>query len=236
MWNRHDAVFQIVMTPIMTPPLACRGARALKVRGIGLAWGKALPRSQWRVAPTRTAHAAAPAHAQGSVPSTLAHHDVWTAPPHPRPRQDSKPALHRASRAARSARRLRHPHHQEATRARDRGEHVGARARSAHASERAARGRDRAAEGARARSAPICHLCRARSARRRWQPVWLPCLAQRARSAFGAYSAERGARDGDQARCTRPGAQRPRHRSRARSARRGAGRAGGAPLCTLSAV
>ena len=50
------------------------------------------------------------------------------------------------------------------------------------------------------------------------------CPARRkARSAFGAC-AGRGARGGDQARCRRPGAQRPRHRNRARSARRSAGK------------
>ena len=70
--------------------------------------------------------------------------------------RSSKHALHRASRAARSTRRLRHPHSpQETTCAVTRGAHVGARARSAPAfgAERVARGSDPAATSARARSA-----------------------------------------------------------------------------------
>ena len=130
--------------------------------------------------------------ARSSVPRTLAHHDVWTAPPHPRPRQDSKPALHRASRAARSARRLRHPHHQEATRASYRGGHVGARARSAHATAPSAQ--REAATGlpkAPGRAARPCHRRRARSARRRWQPAAALPGARRAAPSRLARSAER---------------------------------------------
>ena len=128
------AVFQIVMTLRSCDACtACAAARARsksKVRGIGLAWGEGAP---FPVARRADSHCTCCAAARKRSPRSLAHHDVWTAPPHPRPRQDSKPALHRASRAARSARRLRHPHHQEATRASYRGEHVGAWARSAHA-------------------------------------------------------------------------------------------------------
>ena len=71
--------------------------------------------------------------------------------------RSSKHALHRASRAARSTRRLRHPHSSppgDNVRSYARTQ-VGARARSAPAfgAERVARGSDPAATGARARSA-----------------------------------------------------------------------------------
>ena len=157
-------------------------------------------------------------------------------PPHPRPRQDSKPALHRAPRAARSARRLRRPHHQEATRASYRGEHMSAPGRAAPTPRRRARSA-RPRPGCRRRpGAQRAHAIGAERVARGGDGSQRLCPARRkARSAL-APSVERGARDGDQARCTRPGAQRPRHRSRARSARRGAGRAGGAPVCALSIV
>ena len=52
-----------------------------------------------------------------AFPRTLAHDDLWTTPPHTLALgRSAKRALHRAFRAARSVRRLRHPH-QEATRA-----------------------------------------------------------------------------------------------------------------------
>ena len=65
------------------------------------------------------------------------------------------------------------------------------------------------------RAARPCHRRRARSARRRWQPA--AALRSARRAAPSAPSAERGARGGDQARCRRPGAQRPRHRDRCRA-------------------
>ena len=71
--------------------------------------------------------------------------------------RSSKHALHRASRAARSAQRLRHPHSPPGDNAcATGGAHVGARARSAPAfgAERVARGSDPAATGARAHTAP----------------------------------------------------------------------------------
>jgi hypothetical protein len=179
----------------MTPPLRVpRHARAQNQCG-GSAWPVAGEGAPFPSGTSRrlALHMLRHQHTRTSVPSTLAHHDVWTAPPHPRPRQDSKPALHRASRAARSARRLRHPHHQEATRASDPGgtcRRPGAqrprlRARSA-----------RPRPGCRRRpGAQRAHAIGAeRVARGGDGSQWLPCLAQRARSALAApiaRSAER---------------------------------------------
>ena len=47
-------VMTIVMTPIMRGD--CCALHALKVRGVGLAWGVQALRLQWRAAPTRTVH------------------------------------------------------------------------------------------------------------------------------------------------------------------------------------
>ena len=139
--TRHDA-----------PCSGVQRARARSKCG-GSAWpgGKAL-RLQWRGAPTRTAHAAV---ARKRSPARSCMMMSETPLPTLALGRSAKRALHQASRAARSARRLQHPHHQEATRALSAGAHAGARARSAHAigAERAARGRDWAAAGARARSA-----------------------------------------------------------------------------------
>ena len=70
---------------------------------------------------------------------------------------------------------------------------------------------------------------RGRAARSAPMPSALPSApgAKRARSALAAPSAERGARDGDQARCTRPGAQSARAIG-AESAQRSARRRGAA--------
>ena len=123
------------------------GARALKARGIGLAWGEGAPIPVALRADSRCTCCGS----TQAFPRTLAHDDYGPPLPTLALGRSAKRALHRASRAARSARRLRHPHHQEATRAQvSVGEHIGARARSAHAfsAERVARGSDPAAAGA----------------------------------------------------------------------------------------
>ena len=111
-----------------------------------------------------------------------------------------------------SARRLRqrHAHHQEATRALSAGAHAGARARSAHAigAERAARGHDWAAAGARARSA---HAIGAERVARGGASCELACWRSQHTDTLGGFCLLAHRR--------RPGAQRPRHRRRARSAR-----------------
>ena len=157
---------------------------------------------QWRGAPTRTAHAAV---ARKRSPARSCMMMSETPLPTLALGRSAKRALHQAFRAARSARCLQHPHHQEATRALSAGAHAGARAHSAHAigAERAARGRDWALPQAPGRAAPTPSAPRARSAWRRWQPAAAPPGTQ-ARSALGAQrrapSAERVARGGDQAR------------------------------------
>ena len=92
-----------------------------------------------------------------SVPRTLAHDDVWTTPPHPRPRQEREARLAPSvsSSAKRTTSSTSPPPRGNARSYRGGGQHVGARARSAPAfgTERVARGSDPAATGARARSA-----------------------------------------------------------------------------------
>ena len=143
--NRHD---------VMTPPLQRRAAARARSKCGRSAWpGDKALRLQWRAAPTCTAHAAL---ARKRCPARSCMIMSETPLPTLALGRSAKRALRQASRSARSARRLRHPHHQEATRTfPGGGQHVGARARSAHAigAERAARGRDWAAAGARARSA-----------------------------------------------------------------------------------
>ena len=143
--NRHD---------VMTPPLQRRAAARARSKCGRSAWpGDKALRLQWRAAPTRTAHAAL---ARKLCPARSCMMVSETPLPTLALGRSAKRALHQASRSARSARRLRHPHHQEATcacigvRA-----NVLARARSAHAfgAERVARGSDSAAAGNRARSA-----------------------------------------------------------------------------------
>ena len=171
----------------MMPPLcACSGASALKVRGVGLAWGEDAP---FPVARRADSHCTC----CGSTQAFPARLRIMMSgrPPHPRPRQDPKPSLHRPSRAARSARRLRHPHKGNARKLSGRTcRRLGAR-RPRHGAERAARGGDG-------------------SQRLRRQAY--RSAAPSARSALGAQlrapSAERVARGGDQA----------RRRRRARSA------------------
>ena len=196
--TRHDA------------PLKRRAAaRALSKCG-GSAWpgGRAL-RLQWRGAPTRTAHAAV---ARKRSPARLCMMMAETPLPTLALGRSAKRLVHRASRAAQSARRLRLVFDNDMpTTPRGNARVIGGgtcrrpRARSAHAigAERAARGHDWAAAGARARSA----------------------------HAIGAERVARGV-DGSQ-RLRRPGrpgtgAQRPRHAApcaerRARNARRRSG-------------
>ena len=92
-----------------------------------------------------------------SVPRTLAHDDVWTTPPHPRPRQEREARLAPSvsSSAKRTTSSTSPPPRGNARSYRGGEQHVGARARSAHAfgAERVARGGEKAAAGARARSA-----------------------------------------------------------------------------------
>ena len=64
-------------------------ARALKVRGIRPGLGRR--RSDPSGAPRRRALHMLRQHT--SVPRTLAHDDVWTTPPHPRPRQEREARL-----------------------------------------------------------------------------------------------------------------------------------------------
>ena len=148
-----------------------------------------------------------------SVPRTLAHDDVWTTPPHPRPRQEREARL--APSVSSSAKRT-----TSSTSPPPRGN-----ARSYRGGTTCRRpGAQRPRLRRRARSARRRKGCRrrpgaqrprprrrARSARRRWQPAAAP-LGTQARSALGAQrrapSAERVARGGDQA----------RRRRRARSA------------------
>ena len=162
--DRHDAPLQ---------RRAAARARSIKCRGSAWPGGRAL-RLQRHAAPTRTAHAAVKALlpltavARKRCPARSCMMMSETPLPTLPLGRSAKRALHQASRSAQSARRLRPPHHQEATRALSGGStHVGARACSATPS---------------------------------------------------APSAQREAATGLPYR--RPGAQRPRHRRRARSARR----------------
>ena len=170
------------MTPALRVP---RRARAQSRKCGGSAWpgGKALP-FQWRVAPTRIAHAV---RQHASVPPARLR-IMMSGPPLP------TLALGRTrspSCTERLEQRAAHDVFVVPTTKRQRAQVIGENTcrrlgaqRPRHGAERAARGRDRAAEGA------------------------------------------------------RPGrAARPRRRARsARRARRGAGRAGGAPVCALSIV
>ena len=70
--------------PVRTAPARSAGARALKARGIGLAWGEGAPIP---VALRADSHCTCCGSTQ-AFPRTLAHDDVWTTPPHPRPRQE----------------------------------------------------------------------------------------------------------------------------------------------------
>ena len=164
---------------------------------------------QRRAAPTRTAHAAV---ARKRSPARLCMMMSETPLPTLALGRSAKRLVHRASRAAQSARRLRqrHAHHQEATRALSAGAHAGARARSAHAigAERAARGHDWAAAGARARSA---HAIGAERVARGGASCELACWRSQHTDTLGGFCLLAHRR--------RPGAQRPRHRRRARSAR-----------------
>ena len=148
--------------------------------------------------------------------------------------RSAKRALHRAFRAARSARRLRHPHHQEATRAVIGGATCTCTCRRPGAQRPCLRCRARSARrrlGCRRRPGAQRprHRRRARSARRRWQPAAAPPGAarhtgaqRRAPCAVRRAPSARRRSGSPQA----PGAQRPRHRRRARSARRRQLRAG----------
>ena len=203
---------------VRTAPARSAGARALKARGIGLAWGEGAPIP---AALRADAHCTCCGSTQAFPERSRM---MMSGPPLPTLAlgRSAKRALHRASRAARSARRPRHPYQQEAMRASFRGAaHVGARARSAHAfgAERVARGGEKAAAGARARSAHA--LGGERVARGGDGSQRLRRFAHR-RAAPSARSAERRARSARRRSGSpqAPGAQRPRHRRRARSARR----------------
>ena len=156
----------------MPPLCACSGASALKVRGVGLAWGEDAP---FPVARRADSHCTC----CGSTQAFPARLRIMMSgrPPHPRPRQDPKPSLHRPSRAARSARRLRHPHKGNARKLSGRTcRRLGAR-RPRHGAERAARGRDRRRPDAqRARAIGAERVARGGD----------PAQRKRARSALGA--------------------------------------------------
>ena len=160
-----------------------------------------------------------------AFPRTLAHDDVWTTPPHPRPRQEREARL--ATSVSSSVKRTTSstsPPPRGNARINGGGQHVGARARSAHAfgAVRVARGGEKTAAGARARSAHTLggeRVARGPAMAASGCAAWhtgaqrprraAPCAERRARSArrrSGSLQA--------------PGAQRPRHRRRARSARR----------------
>jgi hypothetical protein len=165
----------------MTPPL--RVPRRARAQSAGDRPGLGGRRSVSSGASRRLALHMLRQHA--SVSRTLAHHDVWTAPPHPRPRQDSKPALHRASRAARSARRLRHAQLSGGTCRRPGAQRPRPSAPSAQ--REAATGLPKAP----GRAARPCHRSQARSARRRWQPAAALPGARRAAPSRLERSAER---------------------------------------------
>ena len=219
--DRHDA------------PLQRRAAARARSKCGGSAWpgGRAL-RLQRHAAPTRTAHAAV---ARKRCPARSCMMMSETPLPTLPLGRSAKRALHQASRSAQSARRLRPPHHQEATRALSGGStcrrsgvqrlrhrrrarsarprpgcRIGARARSAHAigAERVARGGD----GSQRHAAPP-GAARHTGAQRPRRAA--PCAERRARSARRRSGSPHA-----------PGAQRPRHRRRARSARRRQLRAG----------
>ena len=93
------------------------GAHELKMRGISLAWREVAPVPVARHADT---HCTCCSGTQAFL-RTLAHIMSALTLPTLALGWSAKRALHRASRAARSARRLRHPYHQEAMRASYRG-------------------------------------------------------------------------------------------------------------------
>ena len=211
-----------------TAPLDSALGKSFTTRQIlSLAWGERAPSPVALRADSHCTYCGS----TRAFPRTLAHDDVWTTPPHPRPRQErerrSAPCTERLEqREAQDVFDVPITKRQRAQVIGGGGTHVGARARSAHAfgAERVARGGDLAATAHRRPGAQRPrHRRRARSARRRWQPAAAPPAAHTgAQRALCARSAVRRARSATwrSGSPQAPGTQRPRHGRRARSARR----------------
>ena len=171
----------IVMTPIMRGDCALH---ALKVRGVGLAWGSGAPVA---VARRADSHCTCCGSMQ-AFPRTLVH-DIMSETPLPTLAlgRSAKRALYRALEQRKTHDVLDIPTTKR-QRARDRGGHMQAPGRAAPTPSSPSAQRE-AATGlpqAPGRAARPCHRRRARSARRRWQPAAAP-PGTGARSVLGAH-------------------------------------------------